>query len=143
MGDDEKARMGAEVDAALKAYNLLEPGNPKNQTGAKMAAITAAFKRHGELYRAYHEKYTPPEPKKSKFNDPTMLLRREKPKHPPVRDLPEAPAAAAAGAGTAGRRSIYTLRSKRRNVRNKTQRRAGKGLVRQGSRSHRKTRRRA
>lgn len=44
----------------------------------------------------------------------------------------------------AGRRSsIYTLRAKRRNVRNKEKRRTRKGLVRQGSRPHRKTRRRA
>lgn len=40
-----------------------------------------------------------------------------------------------------GGRSIYTLRAKRRNVRNKAQRRTRKGLVRQGSRAHRKTRR--
>jgi hypothetical protein len=37
--------------------------------------------------------------------------------------------------------SIYTLRAKRRNVRNKAQRRTRKGLVRQGSRTYRKTRR--
>lgn len=43
--------------------------------------------------------------------------------------------------GFGGGRSIYTLRAKRRNVRNKAQRRTRKGLVRQGSRAHRKTRR--
>jgi hypothetical protein len=37
--------------------------------------------------------------------------------------------------------AIYTLRAKRRNVRNKAQRRTRKGLVRQGSRTHRKARR--
>jgi hypothetical protein len=36
---------------------------------------------------------------------------------------------------------IYTLRAKRRNVRNKAQRRTRKGLVRQGPRTHRKARR--
>jgi hypothetical protein len=51
-------------------------------------------------------------------------------------------AKAGAGAGTYGGR-IYTLRAKRRNVRNKEKRRTRKGLVRQGSRPHRKTRRRA
>jgi hypothetical protein len=43
----------------------------------------------------------------------------------------------------AGGGRIYTLRTKRRNVRNKEKRRTRKGLVRQGSRPHRKTRRRA
>jgi hypothetical protein len=50
------------------------------------------------------------------------------------------------GAGTAsagGRRRIYTLRSHRRNVRNQAKRRTRKGLLRQGSRPHRKTRRRS
>ena len=48
-----------------------------------------------------------------------------------------------AGAGTAGGRRIYTLRSHRRNVRNQAKRRTRKGLLRQGSRPHRKTRRRS
>jgi hypothetical protein len=52
-------------------------------------------------------------------------------------------AKAGAGAGTAFGGRIYTLRAKRRNVRNKEKRRTRKGLVRQGSRPHRKTRRRA
>ena len=43
----------------------------------------------------------------------------------------------------AGGGRIYTLRAKRRNVRNKEKRRTRKGLVRQGSRPDRKTRRRA
>lgn len=48
---------------------------------------------------------------------------------------------AGGGAGFGGGRSIYTLRAKRRNVRNKAQRRTRKGLIRQGSRAHRETRR--
>jgi len=54
-----------------------------------------------------------------------------------------AAAPAGGGAGTYGSSRIYTLRAKRRNVRNKEKRRTRKGLVRQGSRPHRKTRRRA
>jgi len=47
----------------------------------------------------------------------------------------------AKGVEFGGGGSIYTLRAKRRNVRNKAQRRTRKGLVRQGSRTYRKTRR--
>jgi hypothetical protein len=54
-----------------------------------------------------------------------------------VKEAAEARTRGLAGGGG----SIYTLRAKRRNVRNKAQRRTRKGLVRQGSRTYRKTRR--
>jgi hypothetical protein len=117
-----------------RSFDLIGPmwGCDDPYRVAIMNVLTQAERDVRHMDRAERETFRAMEAQ-NRLNDADAAVRKT-----------EMEAAAGAGAGTAGRRrSIYTLRSKRRNVRNKTQRRAGKGLVRQGSRSHRKTRRRA
>lgn len=123
------------LEAAYDIYESKHPMTAKESTAATQKREAGA----ADAARIVDER---DEAKKSKESE-EIAKRKEFVKAVQAKIMAEMKAASA-GAGTAGgRRRIYTLRSHRRNVRNQAKRRTRKGLLRQGSRPHRKTRRRS